>query len=172
MRVIQQRDSVISERSVQYMCLSNRRRKNCVQSIIYCDHNLCRTVWFCLYLWFVIWPHVCPLLYPLSALWLLTGEPWQEAYSCEVKPKVRASKGRTASDCHRFQHWDLRTVLKLSLIVESCTDEPLCIRAFIRSDGDGGNASGRRFSNLDELLEDMKSFLRDEDDSASLIFSD
>lgn len=50
-----------------------------------------------------------------------------------------------------------------SLIVASCTDELLCILAFIRSDGDRRSVSRRRFSNSEKLLEDIKSFLRDED---------
>ena len=70
-----------------------------------------------------------------------------------------------------FQHRDPAGFLKSSLIVASCTDELLCILAFIRSDGDRRSVNRRRFSNLEKLLEDMKSFLRDEDKSASLISS-
>ncbi|KAG8005502.1 hypothetical protein GBF38_001344 [Nibea albiflora] len=43
--------------------------------------------------------------------------------------------------------------------------------AFIRSDGDRRSVSRRRFSNLEMLLEDMKSLLRDEDNWACFIFS-
>lgn len=118
--------------------------------------------------------------------WLLMAEPWQEAYSCKVKPEVRTSKAHMGSGGHShrllsnraergqkewtvtgsFLNIDTRTVLKLSLIVASCTDELLCILAFIRSDPDRGNVGRRQFSNLEKLLEDIKSFLRDEDDSA------
>lgn len=56
--------------------------------------------------------------------------------------------------------------LKLSLIVVSCTDELLWILTFIWSHADKRNVSRRRISNLEKLLEDVKSFLRDEDNLA------
>lgn len=56
--------------------------------------------------------------------------------------------------------------LKLNLIVASCTDEMLCILTFIRSHSDRRDASRRRFSCLENLLEDIKSSPRDKCNSA------
>lgn len=50
----------------------------------------------------------------------------------------------------------------------SCTDELLCILAFIRSDGDRRSAGGRQF-NSETLLEDIKRFLRDKDSVSHLL---
>lgn len=153
--------------------------------------NYNHAVWFCLYLCFAIRPHVCPLLYPLSAL---TAEPWQQAYICEVKPKVRASKAHTASggpshqitvcsswprtkgaDCRRvpsfffffslFEGFNTEArvgVLKSKVLSWRAAQMSRSVSsAFIRSDGDRRSVSRRRFSTLEMLQEDMKSLLRE-----------
>lgn len=106
----------------------------------------------------------------------------EEAYSCEVKRKVQASKvavacGAALTDyclleltadkrsgpVATFQHEDPKS----SLIAASGADELLCILAVIRSDADRRNVRRKQFSNLEKLREDMKSSLSDSDDFSS-----
>lgn len=182
----------MSDRSVQWMWLSSRQMSELWEEP--CFHrNLCVTQFDSVFIYGLSYGPM-PVLFSIHCPHrLLTAEPRPGAYSCEVKPEVRASKGHMASGSHRRRlpsgradrgqkEWTVAgsflnvstprpgRFLKSSLIVASCTDEPLRILAFIRSDGDRRSVSRRRFSKLEKLLEDMKSFLRDEDHSASLIF--
>lgn len=148
---------------------------------------MCHTVWSCLYLWCAMCPCACSS--SLSTVRRLRPNPDRKLIPARSNLKSKPQRNHMAlgghsrrllsgwADCGQKERtvtgsflnvWTSRPgrFLKSSLIVASCTDEMLCILTFIRSHGDRRDESRRRFSCLENLLEDIKSSLRDEDNLA------